>query len=355
MPGSEIVDYSQKQVYGAIRGSDALRDSIARRHNEDTASSIKSSQVLVTNGAIQANFLALYTLVGPGDHVICQYPTYQQLYSIPESFGAEVDLWRSKPDDGWRLDYDELRSLIKPNTKLIIINNPTNPTGAVQSRQNLQEIVDIARKHDITVHSDEVYRPLFHSTEEMPPSIVSLGYEKCYATGSMSKAYSLAGIRLGWIASPSQSIIEACAASRHYTTISVGQVDDQIARYALGPAFEGLTKRNLILARETIALVDAFVQKHSWACQWTKPQAGTTAFIKFVGKEGRPIDDVDFCKVLLEKTGVMLVPGSLCFGDSRDFKGYVRIGYVQEQQAVVDGLKKLEDFMKTQYQALSSY
>ena len=120
-PDSEIVDFSQKQVYGAIRGSDTLRESIARCYADATAAPIKASQILVTNGAIQANYLALYTLVGPGDHVICHYPTYQQLYAIPESFGAEVDLWRSKPDEQWRLDLNELRSLIKTNTKLIII------------------------------------------------------------------------------------------------------------------------------------------------------------------------------------------------------------------------------------------
>jgi aspartate/methionine/tyrosine aminotransferase len=102
-------------------------------------------------------------------------------------------------------------------------------------------------------------------------------------------------------------------------------------------------------------LRDAFVKKHEWACGWARPQAGTTAFLKFVGKEGEPIDDVDFCKVLLEKSEVMLVPGSLCFGDSVDFKGYVRIGYVQEKQAVEDGLEKLEQFMKTEYKALSSF
>jgi aspartate/methionine/tyrosine aminotransferase len=111
----------------------------------------------------------------------------------------------------------------------------------------------------------------------------------------------------------------------------------------------------LKLARETIGLVDAFVEKHSWACRWTRPQAGTTAFIKFVSKCGEPIDDVDFCKALLEKTGVLLVPGSSCFGDGVDFKGYVRIGFVQERQAVVAGLARLEQFMETEYRALSSF
>lgn len=225
----------------------------------------------------------------------------------------------------------------------------------MQSRQTLQRLVDIARNHDITIHSDEVYRPLYHSVEEAPPSIVSLGYEKYYATGCMSKAYSLASIRLGCVTSPSQSIIEAFAACRHYTTISVSQVDDQIARFALGPAFEGLKTRNMKLAKETVDLVNAFVVKHAWACQWARPQGGTTAFIKFISKGGEPINDVNFCKVLLEKTGVLLVPGSSCFGDGVDFKGYVRIGYVQEREAVVTGLAKSEQFMKTEYRGLSSF
>ncbi|THW33448.1 putative aminotransferase [Aureobasidium pullulans] len=337
---TNIIDFSKKQIYGAIRDGD-----------------VKPSQVLVTNGAIQANFLALYTNVGVGDHVICQYPTYQQLYSAPESFGAEVSLWRSDETKEWGLHLEELEKLVQPNTKLIILNNPQNPTGAVLSRETLQGIVDFARKHRITIHSDEVYRPLFHSTgSQNPPSILSFGYEKCYATGSMSKAFSLAGIRLGWIVSADTSIIDACASTRDYTTISVSQVDDQIATFALSlPTRENLMQRNIQLARENLALVNAFVGKFSWACQWTRPKAGTTAFIKFFSRNGRPIRDVEFCERLIAKTGAMLVPGSRCFGGDIDFRGYVRLGYVQESQIIVDGLKVLEDFMRSEYETLPTY
>jgi aspartate/methionine/tyrosine aminotransferase len=115
----DLVDYSQKQVYGAIRGSEALRTKIANLYSQR----VSAEGVLVTNGAIQANFLALYTNIGPGDHVICQYPTYQQLYSVPESFGAEVSLWRSNEEKEWSLDEGELKALIKPNTKLIILKS----------------------------------------------------------------------------------------------------------------------------------------------------------------------------------------------------------------------------------------
>jgi aspartate/methionine/tyrosine aminotransferase len=118
---TNVIDYTQKQVYGAIRGSKILRSNIAKLFSTEASVPLPADNVLVTNGAIQANFLALYTNVGPGDHVICHYPTYQQLYSVPESFGAEVDLWRSKEDAGWQLGLEDLKSLIRPNTKLIIL------------------------------------------------------------------------------------------------------------------------------------------------------------------------------------------------------------------------------------------
>ncbi|KAJ5771595.1 hypothetical protein N7520_002124 [Penicillium odoratum] len=366
---TNLIDFSRKQVYGAIRGSDALRSNIAAIYSIESTP-LPADKVLVTNGAIQANFLSLYTNVGPSDHVICQYPTYQQLYAIPESLGADVSLWRSEEDESWRLDLDELRAMIRPNTKLIIIkyvqmevlnsisrtnpdSNPQNPTGAVLSHKTLQEIVNIAREHSITIHSDEVYRPLFHSLgpDEGPiPSILSFGYENSIVTGSMSKAFSMAGIRLGWIASHSSKIINACASTRDYTTISVSQVDDEIATFALSnQVVNGILKRNIELARKNISLLDKFIHDFQWAAKWIRPKAGTTAFIKFLGRNGRPVDAVELCKRLQESTGAMLVPGSQCFGDGVDFKGFVRFGYVPEHQVMVDGLEALRKFMMDEY------
>lgn len=118
---TNIIDFSKKQIYGAIRGSKQLRQNIANLYSGGIDGDVKPSQVLVTNGAIQANFLALYTNVGVGDHVICHYPTYQQLYSVPESFGAEVSLWRSDETKEWGLHLEELKKLVQPNTKLMIL------------------------------------------------------------------------------------------------------------------------------------------------------------------------------------------------------------------------------------------
>lgn len=169
-------------------------------------------------------------------------------------------------------------------------------------------------------------------------------------TGSVSKAYSLAGLRVGWIASRSKSIIEACASSRDYTTISVGQIDDAIASYALAPeCIHNLLKRNIELARTNLAILEKFIEAHRWACEWVKPRAGTTAFVRFT-KMGKPINDVTFCEMLLERTGVMFVPGSLCFGGGEEFQGYVRIGFVCETEVLEKGLEALRTFMEDDYE-----
>lgn len=107
--------------YGTVPGSDRLRGNLASLYSAEAQNPLPKENVLITGGAILANFLLLYTLIGPGDHVICHYPTYQQLYSVPVSLGAEVSLWHSKEDDGWELDIEDLKRLIRPNTKMIII------------------------------------------------------------------------------------------------------------------------------------------------------------------------------------------------------------------------------------------
>lgn len=262
--------------------------------------------------------------------------------------GADVSLWKASPESNWVPSIDELKTLIKPNTKMIIINNPHNPTGAVLSKSFLQQVVDVASENNIIIHSDEVYRPIFHGVTpmdaEFPPSIISTGYDRVIATGSMSKAYSLAGIRVGWVASRSPSIIEEIAEARHYTLISVSALDEQVAAFALNPStIHSLLARNIALAKTNVEILEKFVLKNDDACDWVKPVAGTTAFVRF-HRDGKPVDSVDFCEKLLEKTGVMFVPGSECFGD--EFKGYVRIGYVNHTEGVKEGLDKATLFVR---------
>ena len=218
----------------------------------------------------------------------------------------------------------------------------------------MEQIVDVAQEHDLYILSDEVYRPLFHSISPMdkdfPPSILSLAYPKAIATGSLSKAYALAGIRTGWIASRFREVIDSCANARDYTTISVSHIDDQIATFALDPScIHGLLGRNIKLAKTNLEILAKFIGEHRGICNWIMPVAGTTAFVKF-SREGRPVDDVEFCKTLQEKTGVMFCPGSRCFGE--EFKGYVRMGYVCETGVLSEGLAELRGFLRNKYQGV---
>lgn len=345
---AEVIQLSKKLTYGAIRGSEALRSNLARLYSTKVGTPLPAENILSTPGAIAANYIFFYSLIGPGDHVICHYPTYQALYEVPASIGAEVDLWHARPEKQWVPDPDELKALIKPNTKLIVINNPNNPTGAVLKKSLLQNIIDIAAEHSIMILSDEVYRPIFHSItpmdSEFPPSILSMGYKHATATGSLSKAYALAGIRVGWIASRSGDFIKKLAEARHYTTISVSQLDEQVAAFALSQnTVHNLLGKNIQLAKKNLEILDRFVIKHDDVCEWVKPLAGTTAFVKF-HREGSPINAVEFCRKLLENTGVMFVPGEECFG--KEFKGYVRIGFVNDTEIIQEGLEKVRQFLR---------
>lgn len=343
---------SRKLTYGSIRGSEELRKNLSSLYSARAAGLTKDG-VLITNGAIAANFLVLYSLVASSDHIICQYPTYEQLYQIPASLGAEVSLWKMDPTQKWKLDMEQLKGLTKDNTKLIILNNPSNPTGQVLTKPLLEEIMDFAEERNITVLCDEVYRPLFHSIlpsdDDFPPSAINLGHKNVIVTGSFSKAYSLAGIRVGWIASKNQSLIEQIAETRHYTTISVSQLDQAVAAEVVSDrCVHALLTRNIQLAQKNLQLLTNFIDEHNWACSWVKPVAGTTCMVKF-HKMGKPIDDVAFCKTLQEKTGVMFVPGNKCFGSGTDFKGYVRIGFVQETDVLKEALDALRKFMEEEY------
>lgn len=238
---------------------------------------------------------------------------------------------------------------------MLIINNPNNPTGTSTPLTLLKSLTTIAKTHSLLLLSDEVYRPLFHSPPQShppPPSALSLAYPKTLTTSSLSKAYSLAGIRVGWIASLSPDLITALSSARDYTTISVSRLDDSVAAYALSSTVRpALLRRNISLARANLSLLAAFIDAHQDVCDWVRPEAGTTAFVRFSenkgeGERGKPVDDEAFCKDVLEKTKVLVVPGAKCFGDGRTFHGYVRIGYVCETGVLREALERLGEYVE---------
>ncbi len=320
-------------TYGDIEGSPRLRRAIAALYENQ-----RPEDITITNGAIGANALTMLTLVEPGDEVISVLPTYQQHYSIPESIGARVQILPLREENGWLPDPDELRGLVKNaggRVRLININNPNNPTGSVMEEPLLRQLVEIAREAGAWLLCDEVYRGLCHWGEPYTVSVADL-YEKGISTGSMSKTYSLAGLRLGWIAGP-QELWERLSRQRDYHIISVGRMDDLLAAVAL-ESREAISRRNLAICREGGRLLEEFVagQPH---ITYVKPKGGTTAFLKY----DLPMESATLCRRLQEETGVMLLPGS-----ALDREGYLRIGYCNDPAITKAGLEIFNDWLNRQ-------
>lgn len=312
--------------YGWIEGAPAFKEAVASIYEKQSVANI-----LQTNGATGANFLALYSLVEPEDHVISLYPSYQQLYDIPKSFGAEVDFWHIKKELNWLPDLEDLRQLIRPNTKLICINNANNPTGAVMERAFLQEVVEIARSVGAYILSDEVYQTFDDSLDV--PAICDL-YDRGISVNSLSKTYSLPGIRVGWVAA-SEEVCDRFRDYRDYTLICAGVFDDMVATLALQHR-QSILKRNKNLVWNNLKLVTDWVEQEPLVSLITPP-ATSTAFIHFHLKE----DVEQLCLSLLEKTGVLLVPGNRF-----DIPGHARLGYCCQTEILEKGLQLISDFLQ---------
>lgn len=317
-----------KMTYGAIEGSDCLRDLVASLYEDQ-----QRSNVIVTHGAIGANALVYQTLVEPGDHVISVAPTYQQHYSIPESYGANVSILRLREENAFLPDLQELRDLVRSDTKVIALNNPNNPTGSLMDRALLEQVVEIARSVDAWLLCDEVYRGTDQHGDGFTASIADL-YEKGISTASMSKTYSLAGLRLGWIVAP-QALIHAVSIHRDYNTISVGVLDDHFACIALENR-QHILDRAHAMTRTNLALLDAWVANEP-KVSYVKPKAGTTALLKI----DTDLSSREFCVKLLETKGVMFTPGS-----ALDIEGYVRVGFANNPQVMKDGLVLVSEFLR---------
>ncbi|NTI64298.1 aminotransferase [Agrobacterium rhizogenes] len=324
-----------KLTYGAIEGSDRLRRLIAGLYEKQAI-----ENVVVTHGAIGANALVHETLVEPGDRVVSVLPTYQQHYSIPESYGADLQILKLTEANGFLPDLQELRRLATLGTKLIVLNNPNNPTGALMDRAYIEKIVEIARISGAWILCDEVYRGTDQQGDGMTASIADL-YEKGISTGSMSKTYSLAGLRLGWIVARSE-LIHAVSIHRDYNTISVGMLDDHFAAIALENR-DKILARSQAITRTNLAILSEWVESEP-LISWVRPKSGTTALLKY----HLPLSSEAFCIKLLEQTGVMLTPGS-----AMDMEGYLRIGYANSEAILREGLKRLSQFLKEQQQTVA--
>ena len=319
-----------KMTYGDILGSDRLRTAVANLYERKTP-----DDIVITHGTIGANMLVHKALVERDDRVVVVVPTYQQHYSIPASIGADVQTLRLRAQDNWLPDLDALRALVTTGTRLIAINNPNNPTGALMDRAMLERIADIARDAGAYILCDEVYRGIDQAGDGTTASIADI-YERGISTSGMSKAFSLAGLRLGWIAAPPE-VMEAVSIHRDYDTISVGRIDDHFATLALENHTRVL-ERSQRITRGNLVVLEEWIASHP-RLSWVKPRSGTTTLVKI----DLPMTSREFCIALLKETGVMFTPG-----DAFGMEGYVRIGFANTPGILREGLARVSDFLDKQ-------
>lgn len=319
----------EKFNYGWIEGSPEFKTEVAKLYTK-----VPAENILATNGATGANHLALYGLIEPGDHVIAEYPSYQQLYDIPRSLGAEVEFWNIYESEDWYPRMEELRQMIRPNTKMICLNNANNPTGTTLNKSFLQEVVELAQSVGAYVLVDEVYLPLDESEDYAP--IVDL-YEKGISTNSLSKTYSVPGVRLGWVATQDEKLADEFRKYRDYTMICCGVFDDALGTLVLKHRDKVLA-RNKAIVSKNLEILRQWVENEPLVSM-IYPKSVSTSFVKF--EELNPEKTEEFCIDLLKSKGVLLVPGNRF-----DLPGYARLGYCTNEDTLRQGLTALSQFLR---------
>ena len=315
-------------TYGDIFGSEYLLRGIAGLYE-----SVKPEEIIPTHGAIGANYLAIMTLIEPSDNMVSVMPTYQQHYSIPESIGAEVRILNLNPENHFLPDLDELRNLVDENTKCITINNPNNPAGSLIPVETMKEIAEIARGAGAYVLCDEVYRGISEDGSYMP-SIVDI-YEKGISIGSMSKSFSLAGLRLGWIVTKDRELVHLCHERRDYDTISCPVIIDRLAALALNNV-DKVIERNRAIVLKNRQILDDWVNATPEVF-YERPVAGTTALVYY----RKDIPSRELCDGLMKEKGVLFTPGE-CF----EMEGAVRIGYCFDSEVLQKGLDLFAEYLR---------
>lgn len=320
--------FEKEQSYGSIYGLASLKEEIAGLYE-----TITPDDILTQHGATGGNQHVLFSLVRPGDRVVAFSPSYQQFYSTPRALGANVTVLKLRRSNGFLPDLDELRKAAARGLRLICINNPNNPTGSLIPEDMMKEIVEIARSSGAYILCDEVYAGV--SIEGAAcPSIADL-YEKGIATGSMSKAFSLAGLRLGWLATKSQEALRQFKRVRDYDLVSCGLFDEETAALALRHK-EKILERNRAILRHNLPVLERWVEgeKH---VSFVKPKAGTMALVYY---------DLDmpsalFCHRMYHETGAFAVPGD-CFEEPSSF----RVGYGHDGEKLAKGLEAVSEFFR---------
>jgi aspartate/methionine/tyrosine aminotransferase len=296
--------------YTESPGSADLRKAIAALYDASDP-----DDIVVTSCAEEAIFLVYHALLRAADHAIVETPCYESALQLARSTGAEVSPWRRRYEDGWAHDVDALEQLIRPNTRILYLNQPHNPTGTVMDRSTWERVLAVASAHRLIMFSDEVYRELEHHPTDRLPAACDR-YARAVSLGSISKGYGLPGLRIGWLATHDPTIRDAVMQIKDYTTICSSGPSELLTALALRNR-AALIARNLQIVRRNLPMLEAFVARHADTFEWIRPNAGPIGFPRI-----KRISNVDrFCERVAE-AGVLLLPGSVY-----DQPEHVRVGF----------------------------
>ncbi len=320
-----------KLGYTESTGHPLLKKEISKLHTSITPDNIN---VMVPEEGI---FIAMNCMLEKGDHVISTFPGYQSLFEIAYSLGCEVSKWTPEYKNGWQFDVEKLKLLVQKNTKLIVINFPHNPTGATILQKELLEIVDLCRKQNILLFSDEMYRFLEYNKEDRLPSSSDL-YENAVSLFGLSKSFALPGLRIGWLSSKNKKLMQEIAAFKDYTTICNNGPGEILSIIALRNK-EKIFQKNMDIISENMETLNSFFKKHKTIFEWHSPKAGPIAFLKLKSE----ISIQQFCINLVEQKSVMLLPSTVY-----NFPGnYFRLGFARKNMK--EALEKLEEFVRQNF------
>jgi len=319
--------------YGYHTGSPDLRECIAGQYP-----GLSSDQVLVTSGASEANFAIVAAVANPGDNIIVEHPNYASLYEVPRSIGCEVSLLRLTYEDRFKPDLDKLRNMITPQTRLVSFTHPNNPTGSMISESELRELIEIVESHGTYLLFDETYRELAFDTTLPPAATLS---PRVISITSMSKCYGLPGIRIGWLATQDQFILDSVLAIREQISITNNAMSEEISLKVLQKKDNFLQKAKNHVARNRRVVSDWIDKQQDF--EWIYPEAGVVSFPRI--KNPGNADPEKVWRRLAEKYKTFVIPGRCFEMDNR----YFRLGFGATAEEIEIGLanlgKALHDLM----------
>ena len=317
-----------KLGYTESSGHPLLRAEIAELYEH-----VDPDGVLVFAGAEEAIFCLANVAVGPGDHAVVTWPGYQSLHEVARAAGADVTLHELREADGWRLDVERLIASLRPETRLVVVNAPHNPTGMLPTHAEWARLTDALADRRITLLSDEVYRFLeLHEPDRLQPGADA--YAGGVSLGVMSKSFAMAGLRIGWLATRDHDLLDRCARFKDYTTICSSAPSEILALIGLR-ARDRVLARSLRIVHDNLELLDDFFRRRSDTFSWVRPRAGSVGFPRLL--QDQSIDD--FAAALVEREGVLLLPASR-FGYPGN---HFRLGFGRQDLPVA--LARLEAFL----------